>query len=75
MRPGRLGGAVRAFGRFWWDFLVGDTPEIFVVVVVALAIVAWLSLGTHLAALAGVVLPLAAVGALAISLVRAARSR
>lgn len=19
-----------AFGRFWWDFLVGDTPELFV---------------------------------------------
>jgi len=22
--------AVVAFGRFWWDFLVGDTPELFV---------------------------------------------
>lgn len=31
-----------AFGRFWWDFLVGDTPELFVGVVVALALVAWL---------------------------------
>ena len=20
---------VRGFGHFWWDFLVGDTPEIF----------------------------------------------
>jgi hypothetical protein len=20
---------VNAFGRFWWDFLVGDTPELF----------------------------------------------
>jgi hypothetical protein len=20
--------AVRAFGHFWWDFLVGDTPEL-----------------------------------------------
>jgi hypothetical protein len=19
-----------AFGRFWWDFLVGDTPELFI---------------------------------------------
>lgn len=19
-----------AFGRFWWDFLIGDTPELFV---------------------------------------------
>jgi hypothetical protein len=23
----RLGRALRAFGHFWWDFLVGDTPE------------------------------------------------
>jgi large-conductance mechanosensitive channel len=23
-----IGGAVRAFGQFWWDFLVGDTPEV-----------------------------------------------
>jgi hypothetical protein len=22
--------AVVAFGRFWWDFLIGDTPELFV---------------------------------------------
>jgi hypothetical protein len=21
---------LRAFGRFWWEFLVGDTPELFV---------------------------------------------
>ena len=32
-----------AFGRFWWEFLVGDTPELLVgavVVVVAAAIAA-----------------------------------
>ena len=23
-----IGHALRAFGRFWWDFLVGDTPEL-----------------------------------------------
>ncbi len=28
--------AVIAFGRFWWDFLVGDTPELFVGTLVAL---------------------------------------
>ena len=22
--------AWRGFGRFWWEFLVGDTPELFV---------------------------------------------
>ena len=23
-----VGRAVRAFGRFWWDFVIGDTPEL-----------------------------------------------
>ena len=32
----------RIFGSFWWDFLVGDTPELFlaVVAVVVLALAA-----------------------------------
>lgn len=34
---------VAGIGRFLWDFLVGDTPEIFVAVCVALAGVALLS--------------------------------
>lgn len=25
--------ALVAFGRFWWDFLIGETPELFVAVV------------------------------------------
>ena len=25
-----VGRGLRAFGRFWLDFLIGDTPEIFV---------------------------------------------
>jgi hypothetical protein len=29
--------AVRALGRFWWDFLVGDTPELFVATAVVVA--------------------------------------
>jgi len=31
--------ALRAFGRFWWDFLIGDTPELAVatLVIVGLA--------------------------------------
>lgn len=32
-----------AFGRFWWDFLVGDTPELFVGTVVAVAAAAVLA--------------------------------
>lgn len=25
---------MRAFGHFWWDFLVGDTPELFIAMLV-----------------------------------------
>ncbi len=28
----------RAFGHFWWDFLVGDTPELFVAMVVLVGV-------------------------------------
>jgi hypothetical protein len=28
----------RAFGTFWWDFLVGDTPELTVAVVAVVAL-------------------------------------
>ncbi len=30
--------AVRAFGHFWWDFLVGDTPELFVAMLVLVGV-------------------------------------
>ena len=33
---------VVAFGRFWYDFLIGDRPELFVGPIVALALVALL---------------------------------
>jgi hypothetical protein len=29
---------VRAFGHFWWEFLVGDTPELLVAVIVIVAL-------------------------------------
>ncbi len=34
---------VIAFGRFWYDFLIGDRPELFVGPIVGLAIVAVLT--------------------------------
>lgn len=34
------------FGRFWWDFLVGDTPELFVGTVVIVVVVALIA-ATH----------------------------
>jgi hypothetical protein len=33
-----LARAARAFGLFWWDFLVGDTPELLVAVIAIVAL-------------------------------------
>jgi len=30
----RIGRAAHSFAAFWWDFLIGDTPELFLAVVV-----------------------------------------
>lgn len=72
-----LGPVVRralvAFGRFWWDFLVGETPELFVGgLIVVGVLVAVVALGaTHW--LGAVVAPVAVIVLLATSLARAAR--
>ncbi len=34
---------VSAFGRFWWEFLIGDTPELLVGAVVVVVVVALLA--------------------------------
>jgi hypothetical protein len=62
---------VKGFGRFWWDFLVGDTPEIFIAVVVILGVTALLSQAGHLNVAAIVVLPVTVLLALRWSLRRA----
>ena len=64
--------ALRRFGRFWYDFLVGDDWTIAVVVVLAVALtalVAWVG------GPAWLVLPVAVVGVLGSSLRHAASSR
>lgn len=38
-----LGGALRAFGRFWWEFVVGDDWKIAAGVALALAVGALLA--------------------------------
>jgi asparagine N-glycosylation enzyme membrane subunit Stt3 len=63
--------AIKAFGRFWYDFIIGDDWKIAVAVVSALAVVAVLlvgtSLGDHLlAVLGGVLIVLAFAASLAI---------
>jgi hypothetical protein len=65
--------ALVAFGRFWWDFLVGDTPELTVAVIVILGIVALLAKEASTTA-AWVVLPLLVIVAYALSVVRGSRS-
>ena len=74
VRPRPLRWAA-AFGRFWVDFLIGDTPELFVGAVVALgaaaAIAAAGPAGSRTVAV--VVLPLAILTVLALSLLRARR--
>jgi hypothetical protein len=65
-----LSRGVTAFGRFWWDFLVGDTPEIFVMAVTVIAAVALLS---HLRVGRGLIVgiyPLAVVAVLCASVIR-----
>jgi hypothetical protein len=65
---------VKGFGRFWWDFLVGDTPELFVAALVIIGATALLSEAGHFNDVAIVVLPVLAVLALAASLARAVLS-
>jgi multisubunit Na+/H+ antiporter MnhE subunit len=59
---------LRAFGAFWYDFLIGDRPELFVGPIVALAAV-WLVLQAHIdSGIAGLGLFVAVVLVGAISL-------
>jgi len=61
------------FGRFWWDFLVGDTPELLVGVVVVLGLTAWLCVAHSYRTSAAFILPLLVVGVLGASVRRASR--
>jgi hypothetical protein len=63
---------VSSFGRFWWEFLVGDTPELFVGAVIAVAVVALLAHHGVARTVTVIVLPVMVVGLLSLS-VRAAR--
>jgi hypothetical protein len=72
-RPALVLRLIRGFGRFWWDFLVGDTPELFVAALVIIGVIALLSERGHFNTAAIVVLPAFATLALAASLVRAVR--
>lgn len=65
---------VTAFGKFWWDFLIGDTPELFVGVLVAVAAVALLCADPGLRRACAAVLPVLVAGLLGLSVWWSARS-
>jgi hypothetical protein len=65
---------VRGFARFWWDFLVGDTPELFVAVLLIIGVVSLVSLVGHENTLAVVLLPALSIIALGGSVLRAWRA-
>ncbi len=69
----RLGRAIKVFGSFWWDFLIGDTPELFVAVVVIVGITALLAKGVA-TTVAWALMPVLVVTALVVSVLRGRRS-
>jgi hypothetical protein len=65
--------ALAAFGRFWWEFLIGDTPELFVGSVAIVGTVALLCLDHSARTWAGLVLVLLVTALLVASVWKAAR--
>ena len=62
---------LKGFAMFWWDFLIGDTPELFVAVLVTIGVVVLVRSVLQWNAAAAVVLPALAISALAVSVRRA----
>jgi hypothetical protein len=63
----------KGFAIFWWDFLVGDTPELFVAALAIVGIIALCRVVWRINVLALVALPVLCVLALALSVRRAQR--
>jgi hypothetical protein len=73
--PGRLSRALRSFGAFWLDFLVGDSPEL---LVGALIVIGAAALAVHQHAPRAVVIgtvPLLVLVVLFVSVAHRARAR
>ena len=64
---------LKGFAMFWWDFLIGDTPELFVAALVMIGIVALVRGEGHLNFVAVVALPVLAVTSLVLSVRRATK--
>ena len=63
------------FGRFWWDFLVGDTPELLIGVLIALGVVALLVKGPSVNAAGVAAFPVIVAVLLGLSVYRARPQR
>jgi len=61
------------FGRFWWEFLVGDTPELLIGVVAVVGVLAVICLRPGLRTAAAFVGPVLVAGVLTLSVRRAVR--
>jgi hypothetical protein len=68
-------GWLFAFGRFWREFLIGDTPELFVGVVAIIGLLAVICLKPGLRTVAAFVAPVLVAGLLTASVYRAVRNR
>jgi hypothetical protein len=66
---------IAGFGRFWWDFLIGDTPELFVGAVLVVGLIGLVCLDHGLRTAAAVILPLLVAGLLGVSVWKADRAR
>jgi hypothetical protein len=62
---------VVAFGRFWWEFLVGDTPELLVGALMAVGAAALLVHGIGVKPVVVFALPVLVVAILVLSSLRA----
>jgi hypothetical protein len=62
-----------AFGRFWWEFLIGDTPELFVGAVLVVALVALVCVDHGARTWAAILLPILVAGLLGTSVWKAKR--
>jgi len=66
---------LKAFGAFWWDFLVGDTPELLIGALAAIGVVALLVKGPGLNGVAVAGFPVLVVALLAASVLWARRAK
>ncbi len=62
-----------AFGRFWWEFLIGDTPGLFVGAAAVIGVVALICVHPGARTLAAYLMPVLVALVLGLSVWRASR--